>query len=555
MNNIKKIASILSLFLAVISYTSCETTDLDLTKDPNSLGPENADVDFLLNGIQSSFARNIQDYGRNAMELTRITNMFGRTYDNAYSPSSQDNEWSESYQDVLKNIRLMNTKAESKGLKYHIAMGQVLEAYTIVNLVDFYGDIPYSEALGTNLSPKVDSGSQVYESAILLLDKAIANFTGSSLTTNNFNDFYYNKDWTKWIKLANTIKMKIYLQKRLVDPSAVGKFNTIVASGNYIQTIQEDFQYDYGTNVNNPDSRSELFVDNYLPTGTTEYQSNSFMDYMQSNKSISDPRMKFFFYRQKPSVTPFATGEFLKCSIEVAPPHYITGNFPYCYLSNGYWGRDHGDSVGVPPDSDKKTAYGVYPIGGKFDDNTFKKVGNVSGTGVVSGAKGNGITPILLSSTVDFWRAELALNGGIGDPKALMLAGVQKSFTKVRSFVPRDTEAIISTIPALSLDVTYLTELGTSFTAASTNGKMEILSNEFFVTLFGNGIDAYNFYRRTGFPKVIQPNLEPNPGAFVRSMYYPSNETSANSNVKQKTVVNVRVFWDNNPTSGFPVGN
>jgi Starch-binding associating with outer membrane len=554
MNNIKKIVGILSLFIAIISYTSCETTDLDLTQDPNALAE--GDVDFLLNGIQSSFARNIQDYGRNAMELTRITNMFGRTYDNAYSPSSQDNEWSESYQDVLKNIRLMNIKAESNGLKYHIAIGQVLEAYTIVNLVDFYGDIPYSEALNdNNLSPKTDTGSQVYDSAVILLDKAIANFSGSSLTTNKFNDFYYDKDWTKWIKLANTIKMKIYLQKRLVDPSAIAKFNTIVTSGNYIQTIGEDFQFDYGTTVNNPDSRSELFQDNYLPTGTVEYQSNSFMDYMLNNKSAPDPRMKFFFYRQKPSVTPFATGEFIKCSIEPAPAHYITGGFTYCYLSNGYWGRDHGDSVGVPPDSDKKTAYGVYPIGGKFDDNTFKKVGNVSGTGVVSGAKGDGITPILLSSTVDFWRAEAALNGGTGDAKSLMLAGVQKSFSKVRSFISRDKEAILSTVPALSLDATYLTELDNSFTAASTNDKMEILSNEFFVTLFGNGIDAYNFYRRTGYPKIIQPNLEPNPGAFIRSMYYPSNETTSNSNVKQKNTVNVRVFWDSNPTTGFPAGN
>jgi hypothetical protein len=38
-------------------------------------------------------------------------------------------------------------------------MGQVMEAYTIITLVDMFGDIPYSEALDpTNLNPKLDAG-------------------------------------------------------------------------------------------------------------------------------------------------------------------------------------------------------------------------------------------------------------------------------------------------------------------------------------------------------------------------------------------------------------
>jgi hypothetical protein len=31
----------------------------------------------------------------------------------------------------------------TKGLEKHIGMGQVMEAYTIVTLVDMFGDIPY----------------------------------------------------------------------------------------------------------------------------------------------------------------------------------------------------------------------------------------------------------------------------------------------------------------------------------------------------------------------------------------------------------------------------
>jgi hypothetical protein len=172
------------------------------------------------------------------------------------------------------------------------------------------------------------------------------------------------------------------------------------------------------------------------------------------------------------------------------------------------------------------------------------------------GAKGAGITPIFLASTVDFLRAEAALNGGTGDAKALILAGVDKSFTKVKSFGARDLGADLTKAPLPAKYTTYITELGTKYDAAGTKPlQMEILAKEFFISLFGNGIDAFNFYRRTGYPLKIQPNLEPVPGGFIRSFYYPGSEASTNSSITQKANVTTRVFWDNNPTTGFPIGN
>ena len=125
----------------------------------------------------------------------------------------------------------MNPIATEKGFKHHLAIGQVIEAYTIVTLVDYFGDIPYSEAFdGSNLNPKLDSGKDVYAAALVLLDKAIVNFNATA-TAEPTNDFYYGKSWSKWVKLANTIKMKIYLQTRLVDATAISKFNTLVSAG------------------------------------------------------------------------------------------------------------------------------------------------------------------------------------------------------------------------------------------------------------------------------------------------------------------------------------
>ena len=36
-------------------FASCETTELDLTQNPNALAPDQADPDFYLNAIQIEF--------------------------------------------------------------------------------------------------------------------------------------------------------------------------------------------------------------------------------------------------------------------------------------------------------------------------------------------------------------------------------------------------------------------------------------------------------------------------------------------------------------------
>ena len=76
---------------------------------------------------------------------------------------------------------------------------------------------------------------------------------------------------------------------------------------------------------------------------------------------------------------------------------------------------------------------------------------------------------------------------------------------------------------------------------------MELWAEEFWTTQRGNGIDAYNSYRRNGYPKNLQPMLETNPGPFPVSMWYPANYAANNSNVTQKSDVTGRVFWN---TSG-----
>lgn len=550
----KKSNKIILVLLGMLLFAniSCETTDLDLTTDPNALPENQADPNFLLNNIQIQFAGVVENFGRSGAEITRIDNMFGRDYQNAYSPSSFDGEWEDAYTEMFTDIEVMNVLAEEGNLTYHLGMGQFMKAYTLVLLVDMFGDVPFSEANqgANNLTPSPDAGADVYAGAFDLLDEAISNFNSAPSSTPQY-DFFYKNNNTNWIKACNTLKMKMWMQLRLVDPTALPAFNAIASNpANYISSVSEDLQFQYGTNEVQPDVRHPRYTASYTTTGGGDYMSNWLMNYMDTN---NDPRIRYYYYRQN-SATPGAEAppdeETLDCSLQEAPPHYE--GFPFCALENGYWGRDHGNDAGTPPDGFLRTLVGVYPAAGKFDDNTF------AGQSQGDGGGGAGITPILLSSTADFLLAEAALvNNDAPAAKTAILSGLSKSVNKVRTFGVTDPTADLSFEPTAGDIADHANAIALAYDAAGSNeDRWNIMAEEFFVSLYGNGIDAFNFYRRTGYPTTLQPNIEPDPGSVVRSFFYPANEANTNSNIVQKDNHLVQVFWDNNSASPtFPAAN
>ena len=552
-------------------FASCETTELDLTQNPNALAPEQADPDFYLNSIQLSYAYLIESFGNTAGAVTRIDYMNGRDYANAYQPGSFNGRWSSAYQTIMQDIREMNILADEAGLTHHKGIGQFIEAHILMTLVDFFGDIPYTEAFqgAANLNPMSDSGESVYAVALGLLDSAIANFNSDALGDPTWVggtiDPFYNGDWSKWTKAANTLKMNAYMNTRNVDGSALANFNAIVASGNYISTNADDFQFRWGTEAIQPDSRHPRYRSNYTATGGGSYMSNSLMDYMRGGFDggydigggvfIADPRIMFYYHRQT-NPTPGIAGapaneEVLECGLQNAPAHYA--GYVFCANPQGWWGRDHGNDNGIPPDGFLRTLAGVYPAGGKLDDWSYGGQQNGDGNG------GNGITPILLASWQDFLIAEAELVSG--DPTAAknsMFAGMAKSMDKVLNFYPRTErfDAIMDIyFGGLSFVInSFYARVDAEWDAA--DNVMDVLGMQSFVAQYGNGLGAYNFYRRTGFPTTLQPNIEPNPGGFIRSFYYPADHANNNSNISQKSGVTDPVFWDNGGASpGFPAAN
>jgi hypothetical protein len=586
--NYKKISGLLGI-LMLTGLLSCKKSLENLLTDPNYPSPSTADVDLYLNQVQTSFNylwTTASDYGA---QLTRQQNWGGPKYRNAYTPPTFDGEWQIAYAGgganygaypgtlgssakifggVISNADALIALAEPQKKYIQAGIARILKAFALSILVDDFGDVPYSEAnLGNaNTNPKADGGALVYAGALNLLDSGIVDLQKTGAAKGPALDLYYpgDKEVAHWITLAKTLKLKLYMQTRLVDNTAAAKIQALLTENDLINTAAQDFVFKFGTSVTSPDSRHEHYALDYVASGGVgEYASNYFIWMLTSQKyggnlnMNGDPRLRYYYYRQVGNYA-WANTQTCPCYINsqfgnaIYPAWYpaVPTATPFCVVGKGYMGRDHGDNSGAPPDGSFRTAWGVYPAGGQFDADQAAAVT------LSMGGQGAGINPIWVSTFTRFLEAEAANALGIttqGDARTLLQQGVQGSIDMVMAF---PATVNVTPDPAFVPSATQVTNyvnkvLNMYDTATSADSRLNIIMTEYYLALWGNGVESYNNYRRTGKPSNMQiPVADPNPGLFMRSFYYPSVFVNRNSNAPaQKTpgdAVN-KVFWDNNP--------
>jgi len=556
-----KLNKIIIGLLAVAIMGSCskiaDKFDSNLN-NPNTPDPSAANSDLYLNVVQLSFAGLFNTASSFGMEVTRQIVMYGPTYQNAYTPTSFDGVWDNGYTSVLKHANALIPIADAQKKYVVVGMTKIMKAYTMMTLVDMFGDIPYTEAnLGSeNTNPGVESGKDVYAKAIALLDEAIADLAKTPSSYPGIFDLFYGASNAtgakKWVTLAKTLKLRAYVTTRLVDASAKTKIDALLTENDLIDTPAEDFEFKYSTKQTNPNSRHPRYNGNYSSTGSSgDYMGTYFMWTMVREKAAfsnnaandkSDPRTRYYFYRQRIGYGDVNEAS-SSCSVAPPPAHYPPG-MPFCLITSGFWGRDHGDNTGIPPDGSFRTTVGIYPCGGDFDANQGASVG------LNRGGQGAGIQPIWQTAFTEFVKAEANLTlTTAGNARTSLQNAVTASFAKVIGFpatigvTPNPTY-----VPSGARQTQYITDLLTAYdAAATTDAKLSIIGKEYYIALWGNGVDAYNLYRRTGKPGNMQLPIVSAPGPFTSSMYYPSVYVNRNQNAAQKSGVDVHVFWDTNP--------
>ncbi len=553
MKNIIRVCSL----TFVLMVMSCDKTSLDLQVDPNQASPEQASMRDLFNNIQLTFRNVFLGLQGTPGGMTRMY-FAGQNfqYVAALSPNTFRGLWFNVYSNLFPDIDALVMLAEERNQGGMAGALKIMKAYALMGLVDLFGNVPLSEAgQGTDvISPKADPGAEVYQAAVALLTEAINQLDGAPPVGG---DLYYGGNVARWRTLARTLQLRAALNTRVVNASgAASTINSILATGDVIDEVAEDFQFRYGSQRTNPNSRHPDYNDMYEVTDGT-YMNNYYMWLLRAEKvdendiTIVDPRLRYYFYRKIAKsegliATAFSCHYSQFPDPAFSPPHYLAVDprLPYCEASpDGYLGRDHLNGEGIPADGQV----------------TFRDT-RMQGT---TGGLGAGIAPIVLSSYVDFMRAEAALTLGTSDDaRAMLESGIRKSIAKVMSFaslVPSTMARSVTTRDGTSTvqelyvpkdaDIDrYVNFVLSSYDAASMDDKLDIITKEYYIALFGNGYDAYNLYRRTGKPGNIQPGIEPDTGPFPRSFFLPDVHVDRNANATQKALTD-RVFWDDGSTN------
>jgi hypothetical protein len=100
-----------------------------------------------------------------------------------------------------------------------LAIIELLVSYSYHNLVDIFGDVPYSEAMNIdNIAPVYEQGSVIYQDLIQRVTAAVAALDSSAGSFGSA-DLIYGGDVLSWIKFGNSLKLRLGITLSDYDPA------------------------------------------------------------------------------------------------------------------------------------------------------------------------------------------------------------------------------------------------------------------------------------------------------------------------------------------------
>jgi len=395
---------------------------------------------------------------------------------------------------VMQNLEDIIAKATAAGNLRYAGIAKILKAYAYSIAVDVFGDVPYSEANKLKegiLYPKFDDDAAIYESLFALINEGIADLNDANAPnpkSPGTDDLIYGGNVTRWVKAANTLKLKMYTQIRKVK-NVSAEVGALISGGNLISQTSESFLLPYGPNGATDDRNPGFYT--YFATQRSNHVSPWFYEILKGyNPRIftgnPDPRIRYYIYNQVNATQATREGN---------QTEYRDGPFVSIYFGS------------VGPDRDRSqqntiSLFGIYPVGGKYDDGSAT---------VATANSGTGASPYRFITYADrlYLEAELISTGVItGDARAKLEAAMAESFKQV-DYVISNYVHPTQNVPALvgSAAVnTYTANVLAEYDAASAAKKLEIIMTQKWLSSVGSAVDQYTDIRRTGYPVVFDPS-------------------------------------------------
>jgi hypothetical protein len=366
-------------------------------------------------------------------------------------------------------------------------------AHHFFTLVDFYNNVPFSDALNgsVNLHPKYESGKDVYAKSVDLITEGIADIKVASLLPTT-DDVLFKGDKSKWTKFGNTLKLRALLKqsevssqesyikqeisKIIEEGSGFLSENAAVNPG-YLNTAAKMNPF-YETFYRN---NAGVAVANYANIRPTQFLINTY-------KAYNDPRLQQNYTQ-------------------------VSGEFK----------------------------------GVLFGNNTIAEEFAAVNTSALKGPLENGNQPagiiksfsqstVLISlAETAFLEAEAIERKWIsGNASESYQKGIQASFNYLFNQNNYNAQS-------------YINQKSVIYTEAS-NKIQQIITQKWLALHNINNIQAWNDYRRLGYPAIPNSLSSPSSGAYPLRFMYPETEINTNNaNVQaqgENGVLLARVWWD-----------
>ncbi|HEY0060395.1 MAG TPA: SusD/RagB family nutrient-binding outer membrane lipoprotein, partial [Flavisolibacter sp.] len=480
----------LSIFLiaTALGIGSCKKEWLDVNTNPNQLSSSTPDFVFT-----SGVARTVAFLGPNeqgsyfAGQWTQSNTYIIDPARFQYQINNTNFNWWDTWYDIMQDFQFVIDNAASQ--PFFKGPARIMKSYVMQQVVDVYGNAPYSEAFkgAALLAPKFDDQKAIYEDLIKVLDSAIVDLRANPATTpQRASDIVFAGNTTNWIRFANSLKMRILIRQSRVP----GREAYIVPEINKAAATAEGFLAEGQDVTANPGyvaSAGKLnpFYENWGYNAANGVQALGRF-----------PRPTTFLFNNL-----IATNDTFRLK-RLAYPKGGEGANPEI-LSN---------YVGVP--------FGA--SSGYLSQNT-----SYLGPSVIKRGEFNRPMYIMLAAESFFLLAEAKqIYGGAvtlaGTPQAYYETGVRESFR---------TTGTTATYGAAAATTLLTSGKDLADWSASPDKLKAIWMQKWLALTNYSGLEAWSELRRTNFPPVPLSASAPAGAKPPVRLFYPSTESNTNPNV------------------------
>ncbi|MBJ6366621.1 SusD/RagB family nutrient-binding outer membrane lipoprotein [Snuella sedimenti] len=219
---------LLIVLLVGTVITSCDNILEDVRQDPNNVTSID-DAPLFATAVRSLFNGTLDEgsyrfAGQHAHyyvagSTARLPDQYTDGFDGAYNGI-----YNSMYSGVIKHIEevLYITSQPETENPVRYAMANIIGVMGYARITDGFGEIPYTEGgkgkTGDILTPKYDTQEFIYNDLIQRLTASINVLTNANPAMGYpKSDPIFSNDLSKWIRLANSVKLRLGMRLRYVD--------------------------------------------------------------------------------------------------------------------------------------------------------------------------------------------------------------------------------------------------------------------------------------------------------------------------------------------------